>query len=66
MCRTQIEGWSLIEDLLNRSTPHYRSLEMDGWMFCHFTSFSTLFQSYQEDERVIMKSYVQWNRSVYG
>ena len=28
---------------VNRSAPHYRSFEMDGWMFCHFTSFSTQF-----------------------
>ena len=30
----------------------------DGWM----TSFSTVFQSYQDDERmIIMKGCVQWN-----
>ena len=27
---------------------------MDGWMNCDFTSFSTLFQSYQDDGRMIM------------
>ena len=30
-----------------------------------FTSFSTVFQSYQDDERLIMKGSVQWS-SVYG
>ena len=30
-------------------------------MVCDFTSLSTLFQSYQNDGRVIMKSCVQWN-----
>ena len=28
----------------------------DGWMICDFTSFSTVFQSYQDDEKLIMKS----------
>ena len=28
---------------------------LDGWMTCDFTSFSTVFQSYQDDGRVIMK-----------
>ena len=26
----------------------------DGWMTCEFTSFSTVFQSYQDDERLII------------
>ena len=30
-----------------------------------FTFFSTVFQSYQDDWRVIMKDCLQWN-SVYG
>ena len=33
----------------------------DGWMTCGFTSFSTVFQSYQDDGWVIMKGCVQWN-----
>ena len=33
---------------------------MDGWMTCDFTSFSTVFQSYQDDGRMIMKGCVQW------
>ena len=41
------------------------SSRMDGWMTCDFTSFSTVFQSYQDDERLIMKGCVQWN-PVYG
>ena len=30
-------------------------------MTCDFISFSTVFQSYQDDERLIMKGCVQWN-----
>ena len=37
---------------------------MDGWLAI-FTSFSTVFQSYQDDGRLIMKGCVQRN-SVYG
>ena len=32
-------------------------LEHDGWMTCDFTSFSTVFQSCQEDGQMIMKGY---------
>ena len=28
---------------------------------CNFTSFSTVFQLYQDDERLIMIGCVQWN-----
>ena len=38
---------------------------MDGWMTCDFKSFSTVFQSYQDDGKMIMKGCVQWN-PVYG
>ena len=38
---------------------------IDGWMTCDFTSFSTVFQSYQDDGQMIMKGCVQWN-PVYG
>ena len=31
---------------------------IDGWMTCKLTSFSTVSQSYQKGNRVIMKSYV--------
>ena len=37
-----------------------------GWMTCDFfMSFPTVFQSYQDDGRLIMKGCVQWN-SVYS
>ena len=36
---------------------------MYGWMTCDFTSFSTVLQSYQDDERLVMKSCAQWNPS---
>ena len=38
---------------------------LDGWMTCDFTSFSSVFQSYQDDGQMIMKGCVQWN-PVYG
>ena len=38
---------------------------IDGWMTRDFTSFLTVFQSYQDDVRMIVKGCVQWN-SVYG
>ena len=31
---------------------------MDGWITCDFTSFSTVFVSYQDDEKLIMKGCV--------
>ena len=34
---------------------------MDEWMTCDVTSSSIVFQSYQDDERLIMKGCVQWN-----
>ena len=34
---------------------------MNGWIICDFTSFSTVFQLYQDDYWVIMKDCVQWN-----
>ena len=47
-------------------TAVYRGLKTyDGWMICNFTSFLTVFQLYQDDERLIMKGCVQWN-PVYG
>ena len=36
-------------------------IEMDGWMTCDISSFLTVFQSYQDDGRMIMKGYVRWN-----
>ena len=47
---------------VQKTTPN----QMDGWMTCDFTSlFFTVFQSYQDDVKMIMKDCVQWN-SVYG
>ena len=37
------------------------TVQKDGWMTCDVTSFSTVFQSYQDEERLIMKGRVQWN-----
>ena len=33
----------------------------DGWMIYDFMSFSTVFQSYQDGDRLIMKGCLQWN-----
>ena len=39
---------------------------MNGWMFCNVrTSFLIAFQSYQDDRKVIMKSFMQRN-PIYG
>ena len=32
-----------------------------GWMTCNFTSFLTVFQSYQDNGRVIINDRMQWN-----
>ena len=32
---------------------------VNGWMTCNFTSFSTVFRSYKDDGRMIMKSRMQ-------
>ena len=34
---------------------------MDGWMTSDFTYFSTVFQSYQDNEQMIMEGCMQWN-----
>ena len=39
--------------------------EDDGWMEYGFTSFLTVFQSYQDDGKLIIKGCMQWN-SIYG
>ena len=39
--------------------------KMDGRMTCDVTSFSTVFQSYQDNGRLIMKGCMQWG-FVYG
>ena len=38
---------------------------VDGWIVCDFMSFSTVFQSNQEDGQVIYERLFQWN-SVYN
>ena len=38
-----------------------KAVSKDAWMTCDFTSFSTAFQSYQDDERLMMKGCVQLN-----
>ena len=45
-------------------TKAFDTVSLDGWMTCDFTSFSTLFQLYQDDRQMIIKGCVQWN-SVY-
>ena len=42
-------------------------MQTDGWMddLVIFTSFSTVFQSYQDDGQLTMKGCEQWN-PVYG
>ena len=42
-----------------------RSGKLVGWMTCDFTSFLTIFYSYQDSGMVMMKGCVQWN-PVYG
>ena len=39
----------------------YSIIKMEGWMTCDFTSCSTVFQSYQDYGRLIMKGSMQWN-----
>ena len=34
---------------------------MDGWMTYDFIFFSTVFQSYQDKGRLVMKGCGQWN-----
>ena len=36
------------------------TFQMDGWMTCDFTSFSTVFQSYQDDGQMIIKEFTTW------
>ena len=46
---------SLISDTNFRRTCGFVTIQLDGWMTWDFTSFSTVFQSYQNDDRSIMK-----------
>ena len=38
-----------------------RLVILDGWMSCNFTSFLTVFLSYQNYVKVIMEGCVHWN-----
>ena len=57
----------LLQQKINFENTHacYIVCMDDGWMTCDFTSFLTVFQSYQDDVWMVMKGCVQWN-SVYG
>ena len=59
---TKIMNKTPFQVLCTRSHVNIRSKEesRNGWMICDFTSFSTVFQSYQDDRRMIMKGCVQW------
>ena len=39
---------------------HISMIKMNGWIAFDFTSFSTVFQSYEHIGQVIMKGCVQW------
>ena len=47
--------------LFHHHNSHSLSPLWDGWMICNFMSFSTVFESYQEDGQMIMKGCAQWN-----
>ena len=36
---------------------------MDGWMLCDFKSFSTVFQSYEDNGRMVMRGCVHGTHS---
>ena len=57
----------LQEQILNFHSGYLQCIrrDMDRWMICDFGSFSTVFQSYQDDERLIMKGCAQ-RYFVYG
>ena len=60
----QCSSTSLMEKIPKKyvMVPQLNSLgKENGWMACDFTSFSTVFQSYQDDGQMIMKGYVQWS-----
>ena len=53
------------EDVINFDVSLNNTKKNNGWMACDFTSFPTVFQSYQDDGMSIMKDCVQRN-SIYG
>ena len=50
---TPVEPLRKIEE---DSMPKVEEVSMGGWMTCDFTSFLTVFQSYQDDVWMIMKA----------
>ena len=38
----------------------YQCIEMDGWVTCNFTSFSTVFQSYQDNFCYFCIKHILW------
>ena len=62
------ESWLFTAIHYCENSHYYKQIEqrglhrkMDGWITCDFTSFSTVFQIYQDDGRLIIKGCVQWN-----
>ena len=45
----------------NKRKREKKRFEMDCWMTCDCTFFSTVFQSYQDGGQMIMKGCVLWN-----
>ena len=52
-----ITVWAKLKEILKQLSIWERCLHgwIDGWMTCDFSSFSTVFQSYQNDGRMKMK-----------
>ena len=48
-------------EILYHCLQYFSLIRMDGWMTYDFTSFSTKFQSCQNDGQVIMEGCMQWN-----
>ena len=51
----------LLRSLLAKIRQHKDYSKMNEWMTCDFISFSSVFQSYQNNGRSIIKCCVQWN-----
>ena len=46
---------------MNFASSTWAAEDRNGWMTCNFMSFSTVFQSYQDDGWMIMEGCVQWS-----
>ena len=58
--------WEVFESLhLQRLYGQCFCISIDEWMTCNFTSFLKVFQSYQDDGRMKIKSCMQWDPA-YG